>query len=184
MLVATLCFYNSDLLADSLCSKDETTYFSCKINSSIKTASLCGRYPSNMFDDIVDLDAADQDAYINQRTFLTYRFGTMQKIELKYPQKQKGSFKLFEGVALHSYFGDIHEVYFNSGNYSYAVSFSEGENGSHSDIRVYAKGSIDGDAIKTYDCEKGTTTENLWNLINMLSNFGSLVVRHPANVYH
>jgi hypothetical protein len=174
-LAASLSLSAGPLLADSLCEKDETTYFSCKINNSKKIASLCGRYPTNVF----DLDILEQDAFIEQRAFLTYRFGTKQRIELEYPEKRKNSLKKFEGVALHSHYGDIHEVYFSSGNYSYSVSSGDGEDGSENGINIFFKGSIDVVPIKQFRCQRGATSYPLWELTNILINFGGTVVKHP-----
>ena len=143
-------------------------------------ASLCGRYPTNVF----DLDIVDQDAFISQRAFLVYRFGTKQKIELEYPQKRKGSLKQFEGVALHSHYGDWHGVYFSNGNYSYSVFASDGEDGSESGINIFVKGSTDGHPIKKFHCQKGATTFPLWDLTNILANFGGSGIRRPSNAEH
>jgi hypothetical protein len=99
-IVSVFCF-TSSAHADSLCKSDETLYFSCKVNNSEKMISLCGRYPPKIF----DFDAPDYDTVVSHQAFLTYRFGTNQKIELEYPQMRTDSLAKFEGVSLHSMFG-------------------------------------------------------------------------------
>jgi hypothetical protein len=54
--------------ADTWCSKDETTYFSCKIKGSEKVLSVCGK-----------------DSY------LQYRFGKPGRIELQFPKNRVDS---------------------------------------------------------------------------------------------
>jgi hypothetical protein len=73
--------------AASLCTPDETTYFSCRIKGSQKMASLCG--------------GDDVDGKGQQQSWLQYRFGKPKAIELAYPVSHAGSLKKFEGT----YFG-------------------------------------------------------------------------------
>lgn len=73
--------------ADSLCTKGETTYFSCRVKGG-KLVSLCG------------------DAYVKEQTpyweesdnpWLQYRFGLPERVELVYPLSRKESLNKFEG---------------------------------------------------------------------------------------
>ena len=59
-------------VADTLCQKDEVTFFNCEIKGSAKVASLCGS---------PQLDA--------HRGYVQYRFGRVGKIELTFPQERQ-----------------------------------------------------------------------------------------------
>jgi hypothetical protein len=150
-------------------------YFSCKVNNSEKSISLCGRFPPSIF----DFDAPDFDTVVSQQAFLTYRFGTNQRIELAYPQKRTDSLTKFEGVSVHSMFGGSYEVYFRSGRYVYEVFAAGGEVMTYG-VHIFDKNPF-ATPMTTVTCERGTAKESLPEVIQVLQSLGSAVVNHPAN---
>jgi len=170
---AVYCFANA-AHADSLCRKDETVYFSCKVNNSEKMISLCGHYPSNVF------DFDDPIAVLSQKAFLTYRFGAKERIELEYPQRRKDSLYKFEGVSISSHFGGSYEVYFRNGKFVYEVFASGGEAMSYG-VNIFDKNPF-ATPMKTVACQPGTATQTLPELVGLLLSIGSTeIVKHPAN---
>lgn len=91
-------------VADTLCQKDEVTFFSCEIKGSAKVASLCGS---------PQLDA--------HRGYVQYRFGRVGKIELTFPQERQNSQQSFFYAHYFRAQVDRTEVTFQNGSYQYAV---------------------------------------------------------------
>ena len=92
-------------LAESLCTKGEVTYFSCNTAGG-KVASLCG-------------------AKIEDRstlpTYLQYRYGTIQELELVYPSTLTNSTANFNGVYFSPAGEGLAAVVFNPGIFEYSI---------------------------------------------------------------
>ena len=74
------------LSAESLCGRNETTFFSCTTKGG-RIVSLCG--------DGFILEHSDFEA--NDDSWLQYRFGLPGAIELSYPSRRKNSLDKFQG---------------------------------------------------------------------------------------
>jgi hypothetical protein len=105
-----------EVVAETLCSKNEHQYFSCGIYGSNKIVSICGN---------VDLEnrnlesfEADEDAYMQ------YRFGTKNNIELTFPKEKKLSIGKFYGQNIHTHFVSVENINFRIGQYHYSVENS------------------------------------------------------------
>jgi hypothetical protein len=90
--------------AAGLCKVDETTVFSCELKQNHKTVSLCA---SKNF--------TDQDS------FLQYRFGQLNKIELAYPKELKDSLARFGYDEYSRPDLSTFIVGFNNGGYRYEL---------------------------------------------------------------
>jgi hypothetical protein len=88
----------------SHCSSDEDIVFSCSLAESSKVVSLCAS--KNL---------------LKKQGYLTYRFGTVRKIEFEFPPSHKGSTSRFH----HSHYfraqTDRTELSFENGDYTYSV---------------------------------------------------------------
>lgn len=72
--------------AASLCQADEQTYFSCDLQGGNKTVSICGNIKN---------DPSKQK--ISAASWIQYRFGKAEKLELVYPKKKENSIQKFKG---------------------------------------------------------------------------------------
>ena len=107
--------------AGSLCSKSETTYFSCPTKAG-KVISLCGKvFERDKRGDRVDVE--DQ--------WLQYRFGTPGAIELSYPRAKASSVGSFKAERIRAQGGEIHldSVLFISGGIGYSVESATPDGG-------------------------------------------------------
>src|SRR5476649_2938273 len=94
-VVLVLSMHCYSVMGATLCKPDEIVYFSCKIKSSSKIASLCGS-PLREF----STDSLLQDGW------LQYRFGKPNgKPEFIYPAVKRDSIRNFKGE-IHSYLGE------------------------------------------------------------------------------
>lgn len=75
-------------LSQTLCKKDETDYFSCVASGSKKIISICG----NISDDPKFGDS-----------WVQYRFGRIDHVEMNYPNIREGSISKFEGTYYNRY---------------------------------------------------------------------------------
>lgn len=107
--------------AGSLCSKSETTYFSCTTKGG-KVVSLCGKvFETDKRGDRVDVE--DQ--------WLQYRFGAPGAIELSYPRSKGNSIDSFKAEKIRAQGGEIHldAVVFVSGGIGYSVQSATPDGG-------------------------------------------------------
>lgn len=101
----------SAMASEHLCHNSEQTIFSCTTNKSSKLISVCA---SSALD--------KKDSYIQ------YRFGTRDKIELQFPAKKNNSIPQFKFDHYFRYQVDRTELSFSTGPYRYAVfHFYEGD---------------------------------------------------------
>jgi len=92
------------LFARDLCLKTETVYFTCETYKSKKIISLCGSQ-----------SLSDSNSYLN------YRFGTLKKIELQFPQNNKNSLKKFSYAHYFRSKVDRTELSFENENTTYTI---------------------------------------------------------------
>lgn len=96
--------------ADSHCTTQEQTIFSCRVAKS-KVVSLCASSP-------LTRDAGT----------LAYRFGTLGKAELQFPRSPENSLRQFRHAHYPRYRTERTDVSFSIGSYRYAVfDYYEGE---------------------------------------------------------
>lgn len=101
---------------ETLCTKSETTYFSCTTQNK-KIISLCGNvYVEEGFGQLVGTD----------KPWLQYRFGAREKIELVYPAQKKESVLRFKSERIRAMGGlaTVDAVLFLSGGIAYSVTYS------------------------------------------------------------
>ncbi|MGZ8189545.1 MAG: hypothetical protein ACXWTN_12370 [Methylosarcina sp.] len=109
--LALALFSVSAIAADGLCRDPEQTIFSCTTHKSAKLLSVCASSTLNKAD-----------------SYIQYRFGTLKKIELKFPAEQKNSIPQFKFAHYFRYRVDRTELSFSTGPYRYAVfHFYEGD---------------------------------------------------------
>jgi hypothetical protein len=94
----------SAIAADGLCLDREQTVFSCTTDRASKLISVCAS-PA--------LDKKD--------SYLQYRFGTREKIELQFPAEKNSSIPQFKFEHYFRYRVDRSELSFSIGPYRYAV---------------------------------------------------------------
>ena len=82
LIIAAVASTNAE--AAGHCTAEETTYFSCTVVKSSKVISLCGG----------SLEAVIAGAPKSE-FWLQYRFGSLGKVELAYPEKRSGSLNRF-----------------------------------------------------------------------------------------
>jgi len=105
-----------EVVAGTLCNKNEHQYFSCGINGSDKIVSICGN---------VDLDNTDLESFeTNENAYIQYRFGTKNNIELTFPKEKKFSIGKFYGQNIHTHFVVVENINFRIGQYHYSVESS------------------------------------------------------------
>ncbi len=99
--------------ATSLCSINETVYFSCTTHSG-KTASLCGK--------VFEKDESGRLADL-QDQYLQYRFGTPKAVELEFPKTKKDSVGSFRSDVIRAQGGTLRvdAVLFVSSGIAYSV---------------------------------------------------------------
>jgi hypothetical protein len=98
------------------CMPDETDYFSCQIEGSLKIASLCGK--------LVGSSAKNSES-----PNLEYRFGRHANIEFRFPRRNPGAAApIFFGEHLEPYDEGVavDAVLFKSGTASYAILVRDG----------------------------------------------------------
>ena len=94
-------------LSQTLCKKDETDYFSCVASGSKKIISICG----NISDDPKFGDS-----------WVQYRFGRIDHVEMNYPNIREGSISKFEGTYYNRY--GVLSLRFISKTFLYDVSLT------------------------------------------------------------
>ncbi|HEY0063303.1 MAG TPA: hypothetical protein VGC21_14385 [Telluria sp.] len=97
----------------SLCQKGEVDYFSCKIQDSAKSMSLCGS----------DLRA---DGAIGPSAWLQYRVGIVGRLELVYPATQQPLLPNFKGDAIVTRDSAVYGVSFKREQTEYALILAPG----------------------------------------------------------
>ena len=102
----------------SLCTADEAILFSCPIRGRNKTLSVCG-----------SKEITESSGYIQ------YRFGTKERIDLRYPEAQQPPLGIFTKEYSASYGSGVHStlldasVTFSTGQHTYII-YSDWINGS------------------------------------------------------
>ena len=140
---------------DTLCKPRENVYFSCTVSSTGKVISLCG----NSLNDV-------------ENFWLQYRFGTVENIELIYPQKKKlFSESGFEVIRRRTTTAFDMEVSFNNGGWSYTV-FIWPENESYwSGVHVaQSRYDLNTKPLKCSGGLKNTTYGAFSELVNLYQN--------------
>jgi len=113
--------------AQTLCMPGETDHFSCPVGGGKKILSIC----SNIKDDAID-----------EGSWLQYRFGTIDKIELAFPKAKKGSIARFEGNVFNprEQPNETADLRFMHGKTSYSVGVSRISPGDGRKTTVFAGG--------------------------------------------
>lgn len=111
--------------AQTLCRTGEIDYFSCETNSNQKIVSVCGNI---------------SEGEINSESWLQYRFGRKDAIELSYPPKALGSVEKFEGNYFDKY--NVVDLRFINGRALYSVEFNHTFSGDESQQRDQPSGGI------------------------------------------
>ncbi|MGR9088832.1 MAG: hypothetical protein ACU841_17450 [Gammaproteobacteria bacterium] len=106
-------FSSSALAADGLCLDQEQVIFSCQTNKSSKYLSVCASEHLNRSD-----------------SYVQYRFGAHDRIELQFPTEKKGSIRQFRYTHYFRFQVERSELSFTIPPYRYAVFHDyEGESG-------------------------------------------------------
>ena len=105
--------------APSLCTADEQTLFSCRLQRKGQSGKNAGK--------LVSVCGAPDLASAN--AFLSYRIGRPGQLELVYPATRTGSLQAFTRWHYDRYQTDYWELYFSQGGYDYTV-FSHYADGS------------------------------------------------------
>jgi len=110
---ALLCVSQIAYGAGSLCTKNETTYFSCSTKAG-KIISLCGK--------VFERDKRGDRVEVEDQ-WLQYRFGTPGAIELEYPRAKANSVSSFKAERIRAQGGEVRldAVSFVSGGIGYSV---------------------------------------------------------------
>ena len=96
----------------TLCAQGETDHFSCPIGAGNKMLSVCSNIVEN--------------GDVNADSWLQYRFGTKNKIELAFPEEKAGSLSRFEGHVFNPREQPVElaDLRFSNGNTAYSVDFA------------------------------------------------------------
>ncbi|SHH27119.1 hypothetical protein [Massilia sp. CF038] len=92
----------------SLCQKGETDYFSCKIQDSAKSVSLCGSELHTF-------------GGIGRADWLQYRYGVPGRLELVYPQSKQPLLQHFTGEFAGTESSTVYGLQFKPGPVDYAI---------------------------------------------------------------
>lgn len=113
--------------AQTLCMPGETDHFSCPVGAGKKILSIC----SNIKDDAID-----------EGSWLQYRFGARDKIELAFPKEKEGSIARFEGNVFNPREQPIEtaDLRFMHGKTSYSVGVSRISPGDGEKATVFVGG--------------------------------------------
>jgi hypothetical protein len=117
---AILVFINfsfaSNINQSHICNKDEITIFSFKMQKSNKSVAIC-------------------QSKLDENSYIVYRYGTIDNIELEYPKNKQNSWKNFQynyyfraGMANASL--DLNNLIFNNGPWTYTIyeEYAEDDN--------------------------------------------------------
>jgi hypothetical protein len=126
-------------LAQTHCKADEVDYFSCQIVNSTRVASICGNV---------------ENRQIEGSSWVQYRFGSMNHLELVYPEQKGNSASAFEGNAFGRY--QIVDLRFVSGDVLYSVTLDGTFYGDPS-VEAQARMKPTGGVTVNFDSSKGTT---------------------------
>jgi hypothetical protein len=94
----------SDSLAMSLCRSEEQIFFSCPIEASVKTVSLCG---SRTID--------------SRRGYIQYRFGRAGAVELQFPRDRANTQRVFRYAKYFRAEVERIEITFDAEDYRYVL---------------------------------------------------------------
>src|SRR5215471_3292929 len=103
-ILSTLFLFSLKVWSAGLCSGDEKAYFSCRIKSSTKTASLCGS--KNL---------------TPTQGYLQYRFGVPEKVEMEFPKEKQNSQKSFRYAHYFRAQDDHTEFSFDNNGHTYTL---------------------------------------------------------------
>ncbi len=109
--------------AQTLCTKGETDYFSCKV-AGHQLVSVCGM----IHDDPVAGD------------WLQYRSGIPRRLQMVWPPERKGSLEKFEGNVFGRY--SVSDLRFQVGDASYGISLSRGGEDNGAGGRTHRDGGV------------------------------------------
>lgn len=170
LLQALCCLFAGHAAAQSLCRTDEEVFFSCRIERSEKTASVCG----------VAVDG--------QLTRLQYRFGTPRHLELTYPPAVKGSVTHFQLEHVNSNDGKgggqfYNELFFRSGTFYYAVlsgkhSREDGRFEGDRQISVFDADPWLSSPLRTLTCAPSGAVDHLPRLYDLIGDGEQILPRH------
>ena len=137
------------------CVESEEIFFSCNLEDSAKTVSLCG-----------------ESSEFGSPMWLQYRFGILGSAELVFPAKKDGSLEKFGGVhqTAKAIGLNIMEVWFRVGVYNYMIEHisggeCEGECEDSNDLVVFKRGK----AVMKLQC-RVPVINNLWPLYGHISD--------------
>ncbi len=126
-------------LAETHCKGEEIDYFSCQIVNSKRVISVCGNIENGLID---------------SSSWIQYRFGPLNHLELAYPERKEHSVSAFEGNS----FGRFNTVdlRFVSGDILYSVELAGTFYGEPS-IQASAHMKPTGGVTVNFDSNKHTT---------------------------
>ncbi|HEX3635693.1 MAG TPA: hypothetical protein VHV99_09430 [Paraburkholderia sp.] len=135
----------------SLCSADETVFFSCAVKNGEKVVSLCGT-----------------KGLSRNQGYLQYRFGRSSHIELEYPKAREDTRRAFSYAHYFRALVDLSEISFTIDKYRYSI-FDHADSESkpatrEAGVRVTASND---DSTTTLVC-RGAPTSRLAALANVL----------------
>jgi hypothetical protein len=130
--------------AQTHCKAKEIDYFSCQIANSKKVISVCGNI---------------DDRGIERSSWIQYRFGAPNHLELAYPERRDRSISAFEGNVFGKY--QVVDLRFVSGDVLYYVELSGtyyGDPSVEASARMKPTGQVtinfDGSRHTTFSCGK------------------------------
>ncbi|MBD8528018.1 hypothetical protein [Pseudomarimonas arenosa] len=136
------------------CGASEEVFFSCNLEGSAKTVSLCG-----------------ESSEYGSPKWVQYRFGTLGDAELVFPAKRDGSLEKFGGVhqTAKAIGLNIMEVWFRVGVYDYMIEHISGgeceeQCEDSNDLVVFKRGK----AVMKLEC-RAPVINNLWPLYGHIS---------------
>lgn len=117
--------FPSVVLSQTLCHKGEIDYFSCQTSSNGKLLSICGN--------VIDGNLTDD-------SWVQYRFGRTDRIELVYPALKTNSASEFEGVYFSRY--GVASIRFINGKTLYDVSLAQRRQDEDSGEQIQPSGGV------------------------------------------
>lgn len=112
-------------MSQTLCRANEVDYFSCVTAPANKIVSVCGNITKGGIDD---------------DSWLQYRFGRTDAIELAYPTTKRGSIEKFEGNHFNKY--RVIDLRFVSGKTLYGVELNDAYDGEDAQARHKPSGGV------------------------------------------
>lgn len=157
-------------ISQTLCRQGEIDYFSCETTASQKIVSVCG----NIADGKIDSDS-----------WLQYRFGKKDAIELSYPAKISDSIEKFEGNYFSRY--NVVDLRFISERTLYGVELNHTYAGEEDQQRSKPSGGVTVELGKNRHVSIACTKVDARKYFRLFSDLNTLLRSHNGEtdfLYH